>query len=264
MVSLPESTRPIAFLVADVGNSRIGLAVATDQGLRGAQRVATHDPGDWDDVLVAVWDAARTLDAAPLLVIASVVPDAAEQLAARAVEQLGVRVLFVRDDIPLPLTLDLDNEEEVGVDRVCSAAAAHERFGGACAIASFGTAITVDFVSAEGGFLGGTILPGLNMACEALHVGTAALPRVEPGPPAGPFGRNTRDAINSGVVYGAIGAMREIVERFASERRGWPTLVITGGNAELIQSHADFVDAIVPDLCLMGVALAYQRSQSRK
>jgi type III pantothenate kinase len=264
VVSLSESGHLAAFLVADVGNSRIGLAVATNQGLRGTQRVATNDSGDWDDVLAAVWDAARAIDVAPLLVIASVVPDAAEPFAARAVEQLGVRALFVRDDIPLPLPLDLDNEDEVGVDRVCSAAAAHQRFGGACAIASFGTAITVDFVTAEGRFLGGTILPGLDMACEALHVGTAALPRIEPGPPTGPFGRNTHDAINSGVVYGAIGAMREIVERFATERSGWPTLVITGGNAELIHSNADFVDAIVPDLCLMGVALAYQRSQGRK
>ena len=263
MVAFSPSTPP-AFLVADVGNSRIALAVATRDGVRGTVRVATHEPPDWDAALSAIWDAARSLDAAPLLVIASVVPEAGRSFGARAVQRLNVQTLFVRDDVPLPLPLDIDNESEVGVDRVCSAAAAHQRAGGACAVASFGTAITVDFVSAEGRFIGGTILPGMEMSAEALHTGTAALPRIQPGQPSGPFGRNTRDAINSGIVYGAIGALREIVERFATERHGWPALIITGGNADLIQSEADFVDAIVPDLCLMGVALAYQRAPGRK
>lgn len=261
MVAISE---PAAFLVADVGNSRIGLAVATEQGLRATLRVSTHDPAEWDPALTAVWEAARALNAASTLVIASVVSDAGRSFAARAAELLKVQTRFVRDDIPLPLPLDLDNEHEVGVDRVCSAAAAFARAGGACAVASFGTAITVDFVSPEGRFMGGTILPGLEMSAEALHSGTAALPRIQPGPPAGPFGRNTRDAINSGIVYGAIGAMREIVERFATQHRGWPALIVTGGNAELIQAEADFVDAIVPDLCLMGVAIACQRAPSRK
>ncbi|MEW6250539.1 MAG: type III pantothenate kinase, partial [Planctomycetota bacterium] len=175
-------------------------------------------------------------------------------------EITGLSPVRIRDDVPLPMTLDIDNADEIGVDRVCSAAAAYERTRGACAVASFGTAITVDCVSEDGRFLGGAILPGLDMSFAALHAGAAQLPRVSPGKPAAVFGRNTHDAIVNGVVYGALGALREIVERYATALGEWPRLVITGGNAPLVAELADYVDAIVPDLCLMGVALAYRRA----
>ena len=57
-----------------------------------------------------------------------------------------------------------------------------------------------------------------------------------------------------------LGALREIVERFATDLREWPHLVITGGNAPLIADLADFVDAVVPDLCLIGIALAHRKA----
>lgn len=127
-------------------------------------------------------------------------------------------------------------------------------------MASFGTAITVDCVSEEGHFLGGAILPGFDLSCQALHEGTAQLPRVSPTTPGAVFGKNTHDAIINGVAFGAAGALREIVERYATELREWPKLVITGGNAPLIAELVDFVDAVVPDLCLMGIALAYREA----
>jgi type III pantothenate kinase len=131
-------------------------------------------------------------------------------------------------------------------------------------VASFGTAITIDCVSADGRFMGGAILPGLDMSFEALHEGTAALPQVEVETPGGAIGRNTHDAIVNGVVYGAVGALRELVERYATELGHWPQLVITGGNAGLVRQLADFVDSVVPDLCLMGVALAYRRASGQQ
>jgi type III pantothenate kinase len=168
--------------------------------------------------------------------------------------------LAIPEDLPLPLKVDVDQPEELGVDRVCSAAAAFERVGGPCAIASFGTATTIDCVSHDGVFMGGTILPGLQMACDALHRQTARLPRVQVAEPEGPFGRTTEQAILGGVALGAVGALREIVERMATALGRWPYLVITGGNAPLIGKLADFVDAVVPDLSLMGIALAYRKA----
>jgi type III pantothenate kinase len=169
-------------------------------------------------------------------------------------------VLRVRDDIPLPMPLDVYNPAEIGVDRVCAAAAAFERVGTACAVASFGTAVTVDCVNEEGRFLGGAILPGFQMALDALHDNTAQLPQVNIEAPRQPFGKNTQEAIINGVAYGLAGALREIVERFATSLGQWPHLVITGGSAPMIAELTDFVDAVVPDLCLMGVALAHRRA----
>ncbi len=252
-----------AMLVADVGNSRIALGIWDDDGLRDVRRVPASDSEQWREVLD---EAAGQLEAyrSRAVVIASVAPRRGRAFADLAEQITRLEPLFVRDDVPLPMPCDIDNIEQVGVDRVCCAAAAYERIGGACAVASFGTAITIDCVSDEGRFLGGTILAGLEMSLEALHSGTATLPRVSLESPAGPFGRNTEQAIRAGVVYGALGALREIVERFATALNRWPPLVITGGNAPLIARLADFVDAHVPDLSLMGIALAYRKAAGQQ
>ena len=94
------------------------------------------------------------------------------------------------------------------MDRVCAAAAAYERANEACAVASFGSATTIDCVSAKGRFLGGAILPGFQMAYDALHHRTDALPRVQEGAPTSPFGKSTHDAIVNGVTFGTVGAPR--------------------------------------------------------
>ncbi|MBI5865908.1 MAG: type III pantothenate kinase [Planctomycetes bacterium] len=249
-------------MVVDVGNTRIGIGVSDDEGLHAVCRVSAADAAEWRGAILEA--RANTRGDAAAIVIASVNPAAARRFADLAMEITGIEPQFVRADIPLPLELELDDEAGVGVDRICSAAAAHERLGTACAVASFGTAITIDYVDAAGRFRGGTILPGLEMSCSALHAGAAQLPAVELRSPPSPFGKNTHDAIAAGVVFGAVGALREIVERFATETGNWPTLVVTGGNAELIAELAPFVDVAVPDLCLIGVALAYRRALAKK
>lgn len=246
-------------LLLDVGNSRVGIGVWDADGVHDVQRVSVHDPDCWHEPLTAAWQRVRTRRGAAVA-IASVHPHAARELSDLAESVCDVEPRHVRDDLPFPIALQIENPDEVGVDRICSAAAAYERINDACAIASFGTAITIDCVSAAGDFLGGSILPGLQMSCTALHENTAQLPEYSPLTPHSAFGRNTREAIGAGVTLAAVGALREIVERFATELGRWPQLVITGGDAPLIRSQADFVDSVVPDLCLMGVALAYRRA----
>jgi type III pantothenate kinase len=250
-------------LAIDIGNSRVGLGVWDSDGIHDVQRVAATCPQDWPAALEQAW-AATAHGKRRAVVIGSVVPERTRQLRALVQQVCGVEALRVRDDLPLPMPLAVDNPQEVGVDRVCSAAAAYSRVGGACAVASFGTATTIDCVSQDGEFLGGAILPGLAMCCEALHRGTAQLPLVEVAEPRGPFGRNTREAVINGVVYAAVGSLREIVERFATELRQWPYLVVTGGYGGLVAKLADFVDAVVPDLCLMGIALAYRKAAGQQ
>lgn len=245
-----------ALLAIDIGNTRIGLGIWDGDGLHDSRRIAVNRPGEHRAAIEEVWRAINGGRRA--VVIGSVNPPCTPPVQKLVEDISGLAALRVRDDLPLPMPVDVDNADEVGVDRVCSAAAAYERIRGACAVASFGTAITVDCVSDDGHFLGGAILPGFQMSCDALHRGAAQLPCVMPGRPTTAFARNTHDAIVNGVVFGALGALREIVERYATELREWPQLVITGGGAPLVAELADYVDAVVPDLCLMGIALAYR------
>jgi type III pantothenate kinase len=157
------------------------------------------------------------------------------------------------------MSLAVEHPERVGIDRVCSAAAAYDVIGRACVAASFGTAITIDCVNDEGVFMGGAILPGVALQARSLHEGTAALPLVKIEATHTVYGASTEEAITNGVLLGIVGALREIVERYATDLHAWPQLVATGGNAELIAGECDFVDNVVPDLCLRGIALAYRR-----
>lgn len=246
-------------LSIDVGNSRIGLGLWDDDGLHDTRRLDHDKPGVWETSLSELWSATSPAKKRAV-VIGSVSPSICRQFSDLIMQTCDVEPLLVREDLPLPLELDIENPRDVGVDRICSAAAAYDRLRESCAIASFGTATTIDCVSSEGRFLGGAILPGLDISCEVLHTRTAKLPHVSPTAPTHIFAKNTHDAIVNGVVYAAVGALREIVERFATELNSWPKLVVTGGRAPLIVTHADFVDAHVPDLCLMGVALAYRKA----
>lgn len=257
-----NAAEPVDTLLAiDIGNTRLGVGICDSDGIHDTARAPLDHPDACRETLEKAW--AATNGGSRAIVIGSVNPQDTARVQADVEELSGLSAWRVRDDLPLPMDADIDNPREIGVDRVCCAAAAFERLQGACAVASFGTALTVDCVSSDGRLLGGAILPGLQMCCDALHQHTAQLPRVKPRAPQAVFGRNTHDAIVNGVAYGVVGALREIVERFATELREWPQLVITGGNAPLIAELADFVDAVVPDLCLMGIALAYRRAAER-
>ncbi|MFO0837776.1 MAG: type III pantothenate kinase [Phycisphaerae bacterium] len=247
-------------LTIEIGNTRAGIALADERGLHDVIRVPHDESAALEDALRSTWAKAGGSRRAAL--IASVAPERTPPIVDLIERACGIAALRLREDVPLPLPLEVERPDEVGADRVCSAAAAYDRIQGPCAVASFGTAITIDCVSAAGAFLGGAILPGLDMSCLALHEHTALLPRVSPGRPQSPFGRSTREAIVAGVAFGAVGALREVVERFATELGQWPHLVITGGNAPLIAELADFVDSVVPDLCLMGIALAYRKASA--
>jgi type III pantothenate kinase len=122
--------------------------------------------------------------------------------------------------------------------------------------------MTVNFVDGEGTFQGGVIAPGLRMALRALHEHTAGLPELEfeaPGAEAW-IGKDTREAMLQGVYHGARGLVRQVVERFAEVYEGYPAVVACGGDARVLFEGDDFVDRVVPDLVLRGIALAYRHA----
>ncbi len=247
-----------SILACDAGNSGIALGCVMDERATSVRRIRTAELDRLGGALAEVWSSCPE----PRRIAAcSVHPPhlAALESAAAA---LGAKVRLVGRDLPLPIATDLPAPQAVGTDRLCAAAMAYFRLQAACVVADFGTAVTIDCVNDEGVFLGGAILPGLGMSAEALAHGTAQLPRVELAPPEWVFGKDTRQAIVGGIVLGARGALRELTEAYATKLGRWPAVIATGGDAELVAGGYDIVQAIVPDLCLMGVALADRLSES--
>jgi len=261
------------FVVADVGNTRIKLAVlAADDGGR------LPAVGQRQDLLsreFRVENLRQWLDrvaAGPAVVLLASVHDRAAaglEAAIAEVAATGHRVLrqrrITREHLPIPL--EVDEPDRVGIDRVAAAAAvaAAKDPGRAAVIVDCGTATTVDLVSAPGRFLGGAILPGPALLARALAEGTSRLPAVAAldggGLPALP-GRNTQEAIAAGIGLGMRGAVARLVEEAQGALGGDPQLFLTGGSRGIVRD-ALAAPIEIPDLVLHGIALAAGRLQSR-
>jgi type III pantothenate kinase len=254
---------PHNLVLVDIGNSRVAIA-RWSEGLRTTAHHLANDPIEpVADLLQKHWDELPA-EVQRAVVVSSVCPPVLDDLAAATKSRGMEPFLVVGRDIEPPIQADLPHPEAVGTDRLCLAAAAFAGFKSACVVAGFGTALTVDLVADNGVFLGGTILPGMNLCARALHEHTALLPLVSfEGYDNETLGKDTGSAIRNGIFAMMIGALREITERYAMQIGKWPPLVVTGGDAEAIARYCDFVDRAVPGLCLDGLVLAYQQHASQ-
>ncbi|OGC04268.1 hypothetical protein A2276_06685 [candidate division WOR-1 bacterium RIFOXYA12_FULL_43_27] len=155
-------------------------------------------------------------------------------------------------------------KSEVGADRVVNALAAYKLYGAPSIVVDFGTATTFDMISAKGEYLGGAISPGIGLAAKILHQATAKLPEVVLAPPKRLIGKNTREAILSGLVYGYVSLVEGMIARIKSETlnskqirnpKSKIQIIATGGFAGLIAKHAKVIDIVDQDITLKGLML---------
>ena len=265
-------------LLADVGNTRIKLAVVSDHGLdaTGLRRLPTVGlRQDLDSHAFRPENLERWLmSAAPgsaVVLVASVHDAAATRLEAvlAAVSATSHRPLRQRriGHADLPLSIGLDEPHKTGIDRLAAAAAAAivKTPDRGAIIVDCGTAATVDMLAADGTFLGGAILPGPALMARALADGTSKLPAVaaleRSAPPAMP-GRTTHEAIAAGIGWGLHGAIAKLVAAARGVLGSDADVILTGGWRGAVR--AALPEAIdLPDLVLCGIALAAERACAR-
>jgi len=262
MVRIPKQFDPTAPIVAiDIGNTTTAVATWHQSTVRAPLYPTTGDDEAFRNALTAHFDACPG-GRPGAVVMCSVVPPLSRLASGMVRELIEQNILIVGDTIALPIEVGLRNAKTLGADRVCAAAAAYDRIQSACAIVDFGTAVTVDVVDNDGVLLGGAILPGIDLQFRALHDHTAGLPLVTRGIPESPYGRDTEEAIQTGVCRGLAGTVRGLVEGYATELKQWPQVVVTGGGVEFMAPLLDFADTLVRDLTLIGVGLAYEKHLS--
>jgi type III pantothenate kinase len=257
-------------IAIDIGNTNIAVGLFLDGAEDSIRTIPGGAETELRDCLVDSWRKIPVLESSKegkrdgVLVVSSVKPAWTDLVRRIADEDLGEKIRVIGADIPLPITVWLDEPRKVGTDRIVAAAAAYDVVEDAVVVADFGTAVTIDLVDEHGVFQGGVICPGFEISAQALNDNTAQLPKVTVHRPSGPYGKNTADAINSGLYYSTIGGLEEIVRRYAEELGRWPQTVITGAGAEIIKDDCPFVDNYVPHLVIKGIVLAYMKYVEEK
>jgi type III pantothenate kinase len=148
--------------------------------------------------------------------------------------------------------------DEIGTDIVSNAFAVFNRYSTDTIVIDFGTALTITTVSKTKGILGVSIAPGLKTATLSLFKGTAQLPEVPLVIPNSVLGKNTVEAIQSGVLIGYIGLIKHTVEAIREELNQPFPVIATGGLSAILHPLKDFFYEVDPDLTLDGMRFIYE------
>jgi type III pantothenate kinase len=187
------------------------------------------------------------------VIISSVVTELIDAFRDLSEVHFNKHPVIVDSSFDFGLKVVYDPPSDAGTDRLVAASAAVRKYGAPCVVCSFGTATTVDAVNSRGEFVGGAIAPGINTLGEALFLKTSKLPRVELVRPAKATGDSTAECIQSGIFYGYVGLVRELVTRIRAELGEPAPVVATGGFAQLIAGEVDFLDHADELLILEGL-----------
>jgi type III pantothenate kinase len=178
-----------------------------------------------------------------------------------AARYLGQDMHAVGPGTKTGLAIRYDNPREIGADRLVNAVAMRARFTGPAVCVDFGTATTFDVVSGAGEYVGGALMTGIEISLEALSERGARLPKVDLAPPKSVIGKNTIDAIRSGVVYGYAGAIDAILRRLYAELGERPAVVATGGLSGLVVPYTEEIEEVDDLLTLTGLRLLHERNR---
>lgn len=255
-------------LAIDVGNSNIVLGVFDGEDLVVSWRLATMRERTADELglLVDGLFAHSRVERVGIrgIIVSSVVPPLTGTVRAMAQRYFGLDMLNVEPGVKTGMPILYENPAEVGADRLVNGIAAYERCGRAAGrpviVVDFGTATTLDAISAKGEYLGGAICPGVQISADALFQRAARLPRIDVRKPAQVIGRTTVGAMEAGLFYGYVGMVEGLVRRMNDELGGNAVCVATGGLAQVIAPETSLIQHVDPDLTLHGLRIVWSRN----
>ncbi|MBV6632616.1 MAG: type III pantothenate kinase [Alphaproteobacteria bacterium] len=255
-------------LAIDAGNTNVGFALFDGDDKIGEWRCATDPRRTADEYAVWFFELLRLAEidrtAIDSAVLASVVPDATFNISRFCSQHCGTDPILVGDpSVDLDLVVATERPEEVGADRLVNTIAARESYDLPAVVLDFGTATTFDVINANGAYMGGIIAPGPNLSVEALHQAAAKLPQIDIKPPPAVIGKNTINAMQSGVFWGYVGLIEGLLRRTADElKTDNLTVIATGGLGSLFAEHIPAIQHHDPDLTLRGLKIIHDRNRA--
>ncbi len=255
-------------LAVDIGNTNVTVGAFDGERIVATWRLATEAHRQADEYALQLKEMLPMkgvpVDAIDGVALCSVVPPLTAVFNEACSFLFGVDPLTVGLGTRTGVRILYDNPRDVGADRVADAAAAYHLYGGPCIIVDMGTATVFDAVSADGEYLGGAIALGLSVAAEALYSATSQLRRVELAAPATAIGKNTVHSIQSGLIFGYVGLIGEMVKRYKVEMDAPnATVIATGGLAQVIAEQTDVFNYVKEELTLQGLQLIHALNQEQ-
>ncbi|MGR3310985.1 MAG: type III pantothenate kinase [Candidatus Brocadiales bacterium] len=244
-------------MAVDIGNTSISIGVFETENLIRHFHIKTGEQETLRNTL------SKELNQTKIIAVASVNPGVEEIFCTWLKKNCGITPLKVGKDIPIKIPVLVETPEKVGVDRLLNAIAAFQRLRTSAIVVDFGTALTFDVVSNKGEYLGGVIAPGVETSAYALNIRTAFLPKVTINKPSHALGKNTEEAISSGVYWGTVGMVERILRELFNDLGCQPRIIATGGDAELIGTDIPLISDIIPHLTLEGIRIVHAQSHIR-
>src|SRR5271163_4908138 len=256
-------------LTIDIGNTNTVLGVFDQETIVEHWRIPTVPDRPADEIAVVLYgllQRSATVKEQDLhgISLCSTVPSVRREVCRRYFPQLPAVV--VQPGVKTGVPIRMDNPKEVGSDRIMNSLAAVHLYGGPAIVVDFGTSTNFDAVSARGEFVGGALAPGIEISVDALSRRAAQLLKVELTRPPHVIGKNTVEALQSGIIYGFAAQVEGIVRRMARELSPADpdavTIIATGGLASLVIDEVSVIHAYEPWLTLIGLRLVYERNAS--
>lgn len=252
-------------LTIDIGNTNITLGLYEHERLGARWRLATdHErmPDEYGiQILTLLQHGGCSVAQIEGICMASVVPPLTGRIAQACQTYLHQDPLIVDHRSKTGITILYEDPKAVGADRIVDAVAVMKLYGGPACVVDFGTATTFDGITAQGEYLGGAIAPGIGIAADALVQRTSKLPRVDLIRPPAAIGRNTVNAMQSGLLFGYVGLVEGMIERFRVELGPEMKTIATGGLAEIISKETDSLQILAPWLTLDGLRMLWEMNR---
>lgn len=253
-------------LAMDIGNTNVKIGVFDGDEIVASWRVSTMVSRTADEYGMTVYDLLRQRGAGfedvEAIIVSSVAPALNYTIEHMCRYYMGKDPLTINSKTDTGLILRYDNPEELGADRIVCAAAAYHLYGGPLIVVDFGTATTFNLVDGEGVYLGGAIAPGIKTSMDSLINAASKLPRIELSKPENIVGTNTKNCMQSGIVYGYTGLVKYMLENYKSlDCMKGAKVIATGGLSELVENtDASLIDVTDRALALKGLKYIYDRN----
>jgi type III pantothenate kinase len=250
-----------SLLAIDIGNTNTVIGRYQGDELVDLWRTTTEARATADECFIVYQSLIADLEDIKEVVVCSTVPTLLAAMREMLIKYFSnARALIVEPGIKTGVQISVDNPKEVGSDRIVNTLAVFTRHGGPSVVVDFGTSTNFDVVSEKGEFLGGALAPGIEISLDALAARAAQLRKVELTPPRSVVGRNTVEALQSGVIYGFAGQVDGIVKRIEDQLGPLKAVVATGGLAPAVIDACTTITHHEPDLTLEGLRLIYQKN----